>query len=306
MSTLSATGLRSGSAKGSTRCFVPIPWRSSAPSAWPTISTRATAPRPATISTASSIAARRSRSDADKRWRVKPRLDAEAMHAAALVLLGRHDFSTFRDSQCQANSPIRTLDRVDVRRDGDDVLFEASARSFLHRQVRSMVGTLVEVGAGRWSADAPQGGVRGRRPQPLRPGRPASRPLSRPRRLFRSTERNKARARARRCATAPRDRRPRPARRRAWMVALTRPSSTTGQAFLMKRASEVPPPVESEGLRPVTSVTASATRSVNGPGLVRKATALLGSKVSVARPPTSAAATRRAISAERESGVQDR
>ena len=86
-------------------------------------------------------------------WRVKPRLDAEAMHAAGLVLLGRHDFSTFRDSQCQANSPIRTLDRVDVRRDGDDILFEASARSFLHRQVRSMVGTLVEVGAGRWSAD---------------------------------------------------------------------------------------------------------------------------------------------------------
>jgi tRNA pseudouridine38-40 synthase len=85
-------------------------------------------------------------------WRVKPRLDAEAMHASALLLLGRHDFSTFRDSQCQANSPIRTLDRVEVRREGDEVLFEASARSFLHRQVRSMVGTLVEVGAGRWSA----------------------------------------------------------------------------------------------------------------------------------------------------------
>jgi len=87
-------------------------------------------------------------------WRVKPRLDAEAMHAAARMLIGRHDFSTFRDSQCQANSPIRTLDRLDVRREGDDILFEASARSFLHRQVRSMVGALVEVGAGRWSADA--------------------------------------------------------------------------------------------------------------------------------------------------------
>ena len=85
-------------------------------------------------------------------WRVKPRLDAEAMHAAARVLIGRRDFSTFRDSQCQANSPIRTLDRLDVRREGDEVLFEASARSFLHRQVRSMVGSLVEVGAGRWSA----------------------------------------------------------------------------------------------------------------------------------------------------------
>ena len=85
-------------------------------------------------------------------WRVKPRLDAEAMHVAARVLIGRHDFSTFRDSQCQANSPIRTLDRLEVRREGDEVLFEASARSFLHRQVRSMVGSLVEVGAGRWSA----------------------------------------------------------------------------------------------------------------------------------------------------------
>jgi len=85
-------------------------------------------------------------------WRLKPRLDAEAMHAAAHVLIGRHDFSTFRDSQCQANSPIRTLDQLDVRREGDEILFEASARSFLHRQVRSMVGTLVEVGAGRWSA----------------------------------------------------------------------------------------------------------------------------------------------------------
>jgi tRNA pseudouridine38-40 synthase len=85
-------------------------------------------------------------------WRVKPRLDAEAMHEAARVLIGKHDFSTFRDSQCQANSPVRTLDRLDVKRVGDDVLIEASARSFLHRQVRSMVGSLVEVGGGRWSA----------------------------------------------------------------------------------------------------------------------------------------------------------
>jgi tRNA pseudouridine38-40 synthase len=86
-------------------------------------------------------------------WRVKPRLDAKAMHEAARALIGKHDFSTFRDSQCQANSPIRTLDKLDVKRVGDDVLFEASARSFLHRQVRSMVGSLAEVGAGRWSAD---------------------------------------------------------------------------------------------------------------------------------------------------------
>ena len=86
-------------------------------------------------------------------WRVKPRLDAAAMHEAAQALIGRHDFSTFRDSQCQAKSPIRTLDRLDVRRDGDEILFEASALSFLHRQVRSMVGSLVDVGAGRWSRD---------------------------------------------------------------------------------------------------------------------------------------------------------
>jgi tRNA pseudouridine38-40 synthase len=85
-------------------------------------------------------------------WRVKPRLDAEAMHEAAQVLVGRHDFSTFRDSQCQAKSPIRTLVRLDVKREGDEVLIETSARSFLHRQVRSIVGSLVDVGSGRWSA----------------------------------------------------------------------------------------------------------------------------------------------------------
>jgi tRNA pseudouridine38-40 synthase len=84
-------------------------------------------------------------------WRVKPPLDAAAMHDAAQALVGRHDFSTFRDSQCQAKSPIRTLDRLDVRREGDEVLVEASALSFLHRQVRSMVGSLVEVGLARSS-----------------------------------------------------------------------------------------------------------------------------------------------------------
>jgi tRNA pseudouridine38-40 synthase len=86
-------------------------------------------------------------------WRVKPRLDVEAMHAAARALIGKHDFSTFRDSQCQANSPIRTLDQLDVTREGHAVLFEASARSFLHRQVRSMVGSLIEVGTKRWSQE---------------------------------------------------------------------------------------------------------------------------------------------------------
>jgi tRNA pseudouridine38-40 synthase len=90
--------------------------------------------------------------DKGRAWRVKPRLDAEAMHEAAQVLIGRHDFSTFRDAQCQAKSPIRTLDRLDVKREGDEVLFETSALSFLHRQVRSMVGSLVDVGSGRSSA----------------------------------------------------------------------------------------------------------------------------------------------------------
>jgi tRNA pseudouridine38-40 synthase len=90
--------------------------------------------------------------DQGRAWRVKPALDAEAMGEAAQALVGRHDFSTFRDSQCQAKSPVRTLDRLDVIRVGDEVLVEASALSFLHRQVRSMVGSLVEVGSGRWSA----------------------------------------------------------------------------------------------------------------------------------------------------------
>jgi tRNA pseudouridine38-40 synthase len=90
--------------------------------------------------------------DRGRAWRVKPRLDAEAMHEAARKLIGRHDFSTFRDAQCQAKSPVRTLDRLDVRRAGDEILIEVKALSFLHRQVRSMVGSLVDVGAGRWSA----------------------------------------------------------------------------------------------------------------------------------------------------------
>ncbi len=85
-------------------------------------------------------------------WAVKPRLDAGAMQAAARALVGRHDFTTFRDAQCQARTPVRTLDRLDVMREGDAILFEVGARSFLHRQVRSMVGSLVDVGTGRWSA----------------------------------------------------------------------------------------------------------------------------------------------------------
>jgi tRNA pseudouridine38-40 synthase len=90
--------------------------------------------------------------DKGKVWWVPRRLDAEAMHEAAKVLLGRHDFTTFRSAQCQANSPLRTLDRLDVTRDGDVIEIRASARSFLHNQVRSMVGSLKRVGEGAWTA----------------------------------------------------------------------------------------------------------------------------------------------------------
>jgi tRNA pseudouridine38-40 synthase len=88
-----------------------------------------------------------------KIWRVARTLDESAMHAAAQRLLGQHDFTTFRDSGCQAKSPMKTLDRCDVVRDGETVHVWCEARSFLHRQVRSMVGTLVEVGLGKMSAD---------------------------------------------------------------------------------------------------------------------------------------------------------
>ena len=90
--------------------------------------------------------------EADRAWLIKRRIDAGAMHEAAQILLGRHDFSTFRDSECQAESPIRTLERFDVMKQGDLILMKVSARSFLHRQVRSMVGSLEHVGSGRWRA----------------------------------------------------------------------------------------------------------------------------------------------------------
>jgi tRNA pseudouridine38-40 synthase len=86
-------------------------------------------------------------------WRVPRPLDAAAMHAAAQRLVGKHDFTTFRAAECQAASPVKTLDRLDVERNGEDVNIRASARSFLHTQVRSMVGSLVMVGIGAWSAD---------------------------------------------------------------------------------------------------------------------------------------------------------
>ncbi|NNM73963.1 tRNA pseudouridine(38-40) synthase TruA [Enterovirga sp. DB1703] len=86
-------------------------------------------------------------------WHVPWPLDAGRMEEAAQVLVGRHDFTTFRASECQAASPVRTLDRFDVRREGDLITVEASARSFLHSQVRSMVGTIVQAGNGRWSVE---------------------------------------------------------------------------------------------------------------------------------------------------------
>ena len=85
-----------------------------------------------------------------KAWHLARELDAEAMHRAAQALVGRHDFTTFRSAHCQAKDPVKTLDRLDVRREGDHVIIEAAARSFLHHQVRSMVGTLALVGQGQW------------------------------------------------------------------------------------------------------------------------------------------------------------
>ena len=91
--------------------------------------------------------------DAGRAWRASRPLDASAMREAAQRLVGRRDFTTFRAAECQARSPVKTLDRLDVERERDEVRIYASARSFLHTQVRSMVGSLVLVGDGRWSAD---------------------------------------------------------------------------------------------------------------------------------------------------------
>ena len=86
-------------------------------------------------------------------WWVPAALDAGAMAEAARVLVGRHDFTTFRASGCQARSPVKTLDALEVERAGDEILIEARARSFLHHQVRNFVGTLERVGAGKWTAN---------------------------------------------------------------------------------------------------------------------------------------------------------
>ena len=86
-------------------------------------------------------------------WHIARALNADAMHEAAQRLLGHHDFSTFRASECQANSPMRTLERLDVVRTGDIIEIHASARSFLHHQVRSMAGSLEHVGSGKWKVE---------------------------------------------------------------------------------------------------------------------------------------------------------
>lgn len=87
--------------------------------------------------------------EASRVWHVAPALDTDAMHAAAQTILGKHDFTTFRASGCQAKSPVKTLDRLDVRREGTHVVVMASARSFLHHQVRSLVGSLKLIGEGK-------------------------------------------------------------------------------------------------------------------------------------------------------------
>lgn len=90
--------------------------------------------------------------DRERVWQVPRKLDADVMHTAAQVLVGKHDFTTFRAAQCQAKSPIKTLDRLEVSRVGAEVHIVAQARSFLHNQVRSIAGALKLVGEGKWSA----------------------------------------------------------------------------------------------------------------------------------------------------------
>ena len=90
--------------------------------------------------------------DVNRVWWLPQPLDAAAMHDAAQILVGHHDFTTFRATQCQAKSPFKTLDRLDVSQWGDEIRIDVSSRSFLHNQVRSMVGSLTWVGEGKWTA----------------------------------------------------------------------------------------------------------------------------------------------------------
>jgi tRNA pseudouridine38-40 synthase len=90
--------------------------------------------------------------DRGRVWHIAVPLDTDAMQEGAALLVGRHDFTTFRSAQCQSDSPVKTLDRLDVSREGDEIHVHAAARSFLHHQVRSMVGCLALVGRGQWRA----------------------------------------------------------------------------------------------------------------------------------------------------------
>ena len=100
--------------------------------------------------------------DRGRVWRLPMKLDADAMHAAAQSLVGEHDFTTFRDTQCQAKSPVKTLDEITVLRAGAEIHVHLTARSFLHKQVRSIVGTLVDIGRGYRTIDYTQKALRAR------------------------------------------------------------------------------------------------------------------------------------------------
>ncbi len=89
--------------------------------------------------------------DKGRLWRIPVKLDADAMHAAAQVLVGEHDFSTFRDTKCQSKSPVKTIDEITILRAGAEIHCHFRARSFLHKQVRSIIGSLAEVGTGKWN-----------------------------------------------------------------------------------------------------------------------------------------------------------
>jgi tRNA pseudouridine38-40 synthase len=105
--------------------------------------------------------------EAGRAWRVGQPLDAGLMHQAAQQLIGLHDFTTFRSAHCQSESPVKTLDCLDVEREGEHILIHAAARSFLHHQVRSMVGCLALVGMGKWSGDDLRGALEAKDRQAL-------------------------------------------------------------------------------------------------------------------------------------------
>ncbi|HEY5071681.1 MAG TPA: tRNA pseudouridine(38-40) synthase TruA [Caulobacteraceae bacterium] len=112
--------------------------------------------------------------DKGRVWHIPRRLDDTAMATAAAALIGRHDFTTFRDARCQARSPVRTLDEARVWREGEEVRLAFAARSFLHRQVRSMVGALAQVGLGRWSVEDLAAALAARRRSACAPVAPAA------------------------------------------------------------------------------------------------------------------------------------